>query len=105
MQTEQLIISLIKDDLINSKLVNGLNRLGLSAGDYHLNLSETIFNLMGINDVEDDDELLDYYIELTSIAQSVDLSDIAGRNAILEKLARSIYSELLQRKFKSIREV
>lgn len=98
MQTEQLIISLIKDDLINSKLVNGLNQLGLSAGDYHLHLSETIFNLMGIDGAQDDDKLLDYYIELTSVAQSVDLSDIAGRNATLDKLAHSIYVELLHRK-------
>ncbi|MFD1000478.1 hypothetical protein ACFQ21_14230 [Ohtaekwangia kribbensis] len=98
MQTEQLIISLIKDDLINSKLVNGLSQLGLSAGDYHLHLSETIFTLMGIDGVEDDDKLLDHYIGLISVAQNVDLTDIAGRNSVLEKLAHSIYIELLRRK-------
>jgi hypothetical protein len=98
MQTEQLIISLIKDDLIHSKLINGLSQLGLSAGDYHLHLSETIFNLMDIDGAEEDDKLLDYYIVLTSAAQNVDITDIAGRNAVLEKLAHSIYIELLQRK-------
>ena len=98
MQTEQLIISLIKDDLINSKLVNGLNQLGLSAGDYHLHLSETIFNLMGIDGAEDDDKLLDSFIELTSAAQNVDLTDIPGRNATLDRLAHSIYTDLLRRK-------
>jgi hypothetical protein len=96
MQTEQLIISLIKDDLINNKLVNGLNQLGLCASDYHLHLSETIFSLMGIDSSADDDKLLDYYIQLSSAIQSVNLSDITGRDAIAEKLARAIYSELLQ---------
>lgn len=97
MQTEQQIISLIKDDLINCKLVNGLNQLGLSAGDYHLNLSETIFNLMGIDGATDDnDKLLDYYINLTSASQGIDLSNIAGRGTALEDLAQSIYRELCQ---------
>lgn len=96
MQTEQLIISLIKDDLINSKLVNGLSQLGLSAGDYHLNLSETIFNLMGIDGATDNDKLLDYYINLTSASQGIDLSNIAGRGTALEDLAQSIYRELCQ---------
>lgn len=34
-QNSNLVLSLIKDDLINNKLINGLNTLGLSAGDYH----------------------------------------------------------------------
>ncbi|SKC40778.1 hypothetical protein [Ohtaekwangia koreensis] len=96
MQTEQLIISLIKDDLINSKLVNGLNQLGLCASDYHLHLSETIFSLMGIDETPDNDKLLDYYIQLSSAVQRVDLSDITGSDAVVEKLARTIHSELLQ---------
>ncbi len=96
MQPEQLIISLIKDDLINSKLVNGLNQLGLSAGDYHLNLSGTIFSLMGIVGAANNDKLLDYYINLTSASQHIDLSNIAERGAALENLAYSIYRELCE---------
>jgi hypothetical protein len=96
MQPEQLVISLIKDDLINSKLVNGLNQLGLCASDYHLHLSETIFNLIGIDGAAEDDKLLDHYIQLSSAVQSVDLSDITGRDAVVEKLVRTIYGELLQ---------
>jgi hypothetical protein len=95
MQTEQLIISLIKDDLINSKLVSGLNQLGLCAGDYHLNLSEAIFGLMGI-DGADSDKLLDYYINLTAASQGIDLSNIAERGAALENLAYHIYGALRQ---------
>lgn len=52
-QNTSLVLSLIKDDLINNKLINGLNTLGLSAGDYHLHLSETILNLIGL-DTESD---------------------------------------------------
>lgn len=34
--TDKLIISLIKDDLINSKLINGLIDLGMDAGAHYL---------------------------------------------------------------------
>lgn len=42
-----LIFSLIKDNLINRKLVNSLNDIRLTADDYRLNLSDTIFKLIG----------------------------------------------------------
>lgn len=50
---EKLILSLIKDDLINVKLVNGLNEAGLNADNYYLHLSDTIFKLMGFGDDEE----------------------------------------------------
>ncbi|HEY9009340.1 MAG TPA: hypothetical protein VIM75_24555 [Ohtaekwangia sp.] len=98
MQTEQLIISLIKDDLINHKLVSGLNRLGLNASDYHLHLSETIFRLMGIDTYAEDEKLQDRYIELTSTVEHVDLTKITGRTIMLDTLVRNIYNELFRRK-------
>ena len=49
---KQLIVSLIKDDLIHTKLIYGLEALGLNALDYHLHLSETVFELLGIPDDE-----------------------------------------------------
>ena len=38
MDTKELIISLIKDDLVNNKLLNGLMAIGLDPGNYFLHL-------------------------------------------------------------------
>lgn len=94
--TSELILSLIKDDLINNKLVNGLNTLGLGAGDYHLHLSETILNLIGLDTAND--SILNLYFNLTQQSQFLDLTDIANREKQLTQLASEIYSELLKQK-------
>ena len=94
--TSELILSLIKDDLINNKLINGLNTLGLSAGDYHLHLSETILNLIGL-DIEND-AIHDLYFSLTQQSETLDLTDITNREKQLTRLATEIYSELLKQK-------
>ena len=92
MNNEQLIISLIKDDLINSKLVNGLTNLGLCAGDYHLHLSETILDLMGLPIEEN--LVHDVYFQLTQQSEQLDMTNISGRNKQLTQLAENIYNEL-----------
>lgn len=94
--TPQLILSLIKDDLINNKLINGLNTLGLSAGDYHLHLSETILNLIGLD--TENDAILNLYFNLTQQSETLDLTDITNREKQLTRLATEIYSELLKQK-------
>ncbi len=93
---KDLIVSLIKDDLINNKLVSGLTDLGLCAGDYHLNLSETILNLIGLE--TEDDAVHDLYFNLTQKSNTLNFSDIATREQQLTKLATQIYIELLRRK-------
>lgn len=98
--TQQLILSLIKDDLINNKLVNGLNTLGLGAGDYHLHLSETILNLIGLD--TENDAILNLYFNLTQQSQFLDLTDIANREKQLTQLASEIYSVLLKQKQQAI---
>lgn len=52
---QSLLLSLIKYDLISTKLVLGLNRLGLDADDYLTNLSVGIFRLMGHGEGTDTD--------------------------------------------------
>ena len=94
--TSELILSLIKDDLINNKLINGLNTLGLSAGDYHLHLSETILNLIGLD--TESDAIHDLYFNLTQQSETLDLTDITNREKQLTRLATEIYSELLKQK-------
>ena len=96
----ELILSLIKDDLIKNKLVNGLNTLGLSAGDYHLHLSETILNLIGLD--SENDAILNLYFNLTQQSQFLDLTDIANRENQLTQLASEIYTELLKQKQQAV---
>lgn len=92
METKSLIITLIKDDLINSKLVNGLNELGLDAGKYFINSSDTVFKLMGFQNHEFEEEIFQYYLELTAKAKNIDISE---SNAPLDDLCLEIYNELL----------
>jgi hypothetical protein len=71
----KLIISLIKDDLINSKLVNSLSAIGLNASSYHLHLSTTIFQLMGYNNDNYRDEVFSLYLERSKKAMSINIAE------------------------------
>jgi hypothetical protein len=95
-QNTSLVLSLIKDDLISNKLINGLNTLGLGAGDYHLHLSETILNLIGLD--TENDTILNLYYNLTRQSETLDLTNITQLEKQLTQLATEIYSELLKQK-------
>lgn len=92
---EKLVLSLIKDDLINAKLVNGLFELGLNAETYFLHLSDTIFNLMGFEDNKETEEIFEHYIELAKRATFVDISQ---SHKPMNELALQIYVEIMSKK-------
>lgn len=92
MKHKKLVIRLIKADLINSKLVNALEDLGLDAGGYFINLSDTIFKLIGFSNNTASEEVYEHYLELTKKARQIDLSPARTH---IDKLAREIYFELL----------
>ena len=71
---KRLILSLIKDDLINVKLLNGLNVIGLNADNYFLHLSETIFKIMGFDDNEETETIFERYMELAKRVMFIDIS-------------------------------
>jgi hypothetical protein len=91
MEKKELIISLIKDDLVNDKLINGLIDIGLNPGHYFLNLSETIFKLMGYKDNMMTDEIFNHYLLLGQKAKHI---DVARDSDQLQRLANEIYEEL-----------
>ena len=95
MKDKKLIISLIQDDLVNSKLVLGLNELGVNASDYFLNLSDTIFKLMKFSDSKAEEEIYEHYLKLTKKAKHIDITE--SRNN-LNSLAHEIYKELTKLK-------
>jgi len=93
MNNKELIISLIKDNLINTRLVHGLDLLGLDSGNYHVHLSQTIFNLIGIEDNRD--ELFEEYIEM---CEQVTQMEIFKYPELLENHAKGIYKKLVKDK-------
>lgn len=88
-----LIIKLIRDCLINWKLVNGLNALGLIADDYHLYLGDTIFELMGFKGCKESD--LIYENVFLASCEKVRYISFAGTREELDKLSEEIYGELV----------
>lgn len=92
---KDLIISLIKDDLIHTKLINGLDALGLEALDYHIHLSETIFELLGFPENENSDAIFEYYIAQLKRARRL---SIRKNREAFDVLALNIFTELERRK-------
>jgi hypothetical protein len=92
---EKLILSLIKDDLINTSLIHKLQKIGLYSDSYFLHLSMTIFELMGFEDNEETEEMHDRYLELSEKSALIDITE---SNKEMEKLAREIYEKLFSKK-------
>ena len=90
MDQQELIITLIKDHLVNDRLIQGLNSLGFYSEDYHLHLSDIIFKLIGIGDEQD--ELFEVYLNwCTKISQT----EIFKNEKLLDDYAREIYLVLM----------
>lgn len=93
LKTKQLILSLIEDDLLHHKLVDGLSSLHINADAYLLNLSDTIIKLMGFNG-QRNEQVFEHYLQQLKRAGHIDLSQ---NNKEIKKLAAQIYEELLGR--------
>lgn len=86
-----LLLSLIRDDLVNYKLVSQLQALGLDALDYYLDLSSTVFRLMGYPDSHQSDKVYEHYLRLAKQVRRIDLG--TSRTA-LDALANELYTML-----------
>jgi hypothetical protein len=86
----QLITTLIIDDIVNTMIVHGLQRLGFDAGDYHLSVSDVIFKLMGY-DNRCDEPIYERYLELS---RKVVKKHVKPDREKLEEPAREIYKYL-----------
>lgn len=94
---KDLVLHLIKDDLINTRLVKGLSDLGLEAGKYNLRLSHTFLNMMGFANIEQDEEIYERYFLFAEKAATVDLSENSEQ---LDKMALEVYEQLMTEKKK-----
>lgn len=90
MTNQELTIRLIKDHLINTRLIHGLEALGLAPDNYYLHLSDTIFKIIGIPDEKE--ELYEIYLNwCTKISQTEIFTD----QKLLDDYATEIYAVLL----------
>lgn len=88
--TKKVILSLIKDDLTNLTLIKGLNKLGLDAGDYDLNLSDSIIKLINNNLSDDENEDVHrFYCDISSNIVDYNLTNITA-----DIKAEEIYKEI-----------
>ncbi|HSH64261.1 MAG TPA: hypothetical protein VLB84_00335 [Bacteroidia bacterium] len=87
---EEILLSLIKDDLVNSRLMNILHSAGLNPINYYLNLKETIFKIAGL--VINKEDALDHYYKAIQIVNDV---DIFKNPEVLDRIAVSLYKNLV----------
>jgi hypothetical protein len=88
-----VIISLIRDSLVNYKLTTGLNALGLNADDYHVYLPDTIFKLMELENIEEGDLVFEKVF--LANAQKVKQIQFPASSEELNELSEGIYEQLL----------
>lgn len=88
-----VIISLIRDSLVNYKLTTGLNALGLNADDYHVYLPDTIFKLMELENIEEGDLVFEKVF--LANAQKVKQIQFPASSEELNELSEDIYEQLL----------
>jgi hypothetical protein len=89
MDKRKLVINLLKDHLINARLINGLKILGFHSEDYQLHLSDTIFELL---EIDDEDELFESYLEwCTQLTER----DLLKDSELLNIYANGMYEMLL----------
>jgi hypothetical protein len=92
MADKNLIIQLIQNDLKNAKLTLGLNKLGLDASNYYLNLKELLFGLLCFEKNEQEEKLFEAYV---SYAEKVQAIDVIQHPEKLMELADEIYNWLM----------
>lgn len=90
---EKIIIRLIRDHLINMKLISGLNKLGLNADDYNLYLGDTIFMLLDLETSEQSDMIFEK-VFLGNSEKIIEI-DFSSNTEDLDKLSEMIYKELI----------
>lgn len=86
-----IVTDLIKQDLINWKMINSLGIIQINADDYLLDLGRIVFEIMNVEELENVDDILDKYIEMSKPMLDMDASQ---SNKEVDKLASEIYDYL-----------
>lgn len=83
----QIVIRLIRDDMKYAKLISGLSNIGFESKEYALSLQQSIFELMDLDNYFNQEELKDWYFQMTERAFSIDSDE-------MDNLVLEIYSIL-----------
>nr|WP_294860037.1 hypothetical protein [uncultured Fluviicola sp.] len=86
-----IVTNLIKQDLINWKMINALQNRQVRADDYQLDIGSIIFELMNLEDRKDVDEIFEKYVELSKPILKLSTSQ---PNRKIDVLASKIYDYL-----------
>ena len=86
------IITLIEDNIVNVKLIEGLEKLGIDASVYYFNTPSVVFKLAGIEDSKEIEELYKIYFEWLRNGESIDISSSREE---LRKYAKQVYMVLM----------
>ena len=93
---KDLVLTMIKDDLTNWKMVHAFNALGFQADEYALHASATIIKLMRIQATGIKWEALhDEYLEKTHKVEQIDILETPH---LLRALAEEIYDFLKKKR-------
>jgi hypothetical protein len=91
MEENELLLSLINDHIIHSRLLSGLSLTGLDAESFYLKASDTVFKLSALNDDEDESRY-DYYL---TMVDRINLFDATRWREQVQPLANEILETIL----------
>jgi hypothetical protein len=101
-KNKNIILSLIKDDLTNTQLIDGLNNIGLDAGKYYLNISESFFALMDFGNYDQETKLYNDYFDFAEEAVASPLKNPEQLDAIELEVYNKLLLEKEKRKLKQL---
>lgn len=91
MNKRRQVLTLIENELTNSKLIFTLQHIGIEASDYLTDTSQVVFVLIGIRKENRTEELYKKYFDLIKQVQYLDLQIKGEKN----RLALKIYGLLV----------
>ena len=92
MNTKNLILSMIKDDLINATLIQSLDDIGIDASNYSIHARDTVLQLMGFEEGAETEPIRDFYTDLTKLATYY--VDHKTQRKAFQQLASDIFAYL-----------
>lgn len=96
MEKSEIVIALIKDHLINTKLLESLYALKVDADEYTIYAGDSVFKLMELGEDEwSDDVYENYYMVLLREVHELQIREDHDR---LNSLAETIYLKLCIKK-------
>lgn len=93
MKNSELVLRLIESDIVHSKLINTLNNIGIDSNHYLTDVSEVVFELVGVNEKFRTDRLYKKYFFMIDRGRRI---DIVNDKVSLRHFANEIFDYLLK---------